>query len=192
MQFRILTAVVVFLGSYLPLSLIFLAQSLDYDKLDGAFCWNLSAASCDLPIRSPIFSVAMVVATLSCFMITILALHLIRTNQTVNVLSVKYIPSDLMNYTLPYIVSFMSIDYQDFGKFVGFSVFLLWMFWISYRSGQIIMNPVLIALGWRLYEIEFKFVGGEAKHVGRGLSRGHLQIGNARQATLQDIQIFIP
>jgi hypothetical protein len=192
MQFRILTAAVVFLGSYLPLSLILLAQSLEYDKLDGAFCWNLGAASCELPLRSPIFSVVMVIVTLSCLMITILALHLIRPSQAVNVSTVKYIPSDLMNYTLPYIVSFMSIDYQDIGKFVGLSVFLIWMFWISYRSGQIIMNPVLIALGWRLYEIEFRFVGGEAKHVGRGLSRGHLQAGDACQATLQDIQIFKP
>ena len=38
-----------------------------------------------------------------------------------------------MNYTLPYVVSFMSIEYHDTGKFVGLIIFLAWMFWITYR-----------------------------------------------------------
>jgi hypothetical protein len=92
----------------------------------------------------------MVALTLSCLIVTVVSLKLIRPSQDIEVINAKYIPTDLMNYTLPYIVSFMSIEYSDTGKFVGFVVFLLWIFWISHRSGQVILNPVLIALSLRL------------------------------------------
>ncbi|MBL0000910.1 MAG: hypothetical protein IPO97_07845 [Sphingomonadales bacterium] len=97
-----------------------------------------------------------------------------------------------MNYTLPYIVSFMSIEYSDTGKFVGFVVFLLWIFWISHRSGQIILNPVLIALSWRMYEVEYKFPGSDAKHSGKALAYGHLTAGPFKQSLVQAIQIIKP
>lgn len=97
-----------------------------------------------------------------------------------------------MNYTLPYVVSFMSIDYQDAGKFIGFVVFLGWMFWISYKSGQIILNPVLIALGWRLYDVTYQFAGGTDIHKTKALVQGHLAPGNHKQWPIQDIQIIKP
>jgi hypothetical protein len=192
MQFRVATALIVFLGSYLPLALILLAQSFQFEKLDSDFCWPLRAELCEIPLTAPVFSILMAVLTLICFIITLISLKLIRPNQSIEIMSVKYIPADLMNYTLPYVVSFMSIDYQDTGKFVGFTVFLMWMFWIGYRSGQIILNPVLIAMSWRLYEVEYKFPGGQKVHIGQCLASGHLAAGTFDQATLQDIQIIKP
>lgn len=134
----------------------------------------------------------MVALTLFCLIVTILSLKIIKPTQDIEVVSAKYIPTDLMNYTLPYIVSFMSIEYSDTGKFVGFVVFLLWIFWISHRSGQIILNPVLIALSWRMYEVEYKFPGSDAKHSGKALAHGHLTAGPFKQSLVQAIQIIKP
>lgn len=39
MQFRLLTALVVFIGSYLPLSLILLAQNFEFGALKRPLCW---------------------------------------------------------------------------------------------------------------------------------------------------------
>jgi hypothetical protein len=117
---------------------------------------------------------------------------MIKPSQDIEVISAKYIPTDLMNYTLPYIVSFMSIEYSDTGKFVGFVVFLLWIFWISHRSGQVILNPVLIALSWRMYEVEYKFPGGQVTHSGQALAYGHLTTGSFKQSMVQSIQIVKP
>lgn len=161
MEFRIGTAAIVFLGSYFPLSLILFAQNFQYSKLNQSLCWPLAKGVCEIPLGAPIFSVTMVALTLSCLIVTVASLKLIKPAQDIEVINAKYIPTDLMNYTLPYIVSFMSIEYSDTGKFVGFVVFLLWIFWISHRSGQIILNPVLIALSWRMYEVEYKFPGSE-------------------------------
>ena len=59
-------------------------------------------------------------------------------------------------------VSFMSLDYEQGPKLVGFAAFLLWIFWITHKSGQIAMNPVLAVLGWKLYEIKYTFIPAPA------------------------------
>jgi hypothetical protein len=86
-----------------------------------------------------------------------------------HLIEVKYVPADLMNYTLPYVVSFMSIEYQDTGKFIGLIIFLGWMFWITFRAGQIILNPLLIAFGWRLYDIKYRYAGSQNLYSGFAL-----------------------
>lgn len=192
MQFRSLTALVVFIGSYLPLSLILLAQNIDYAALGRRFCWPLKSGLCALPINSPIFSIGLFALTLICFGVTLFALRLIRPSVDIEVIESDYVPTDLMNYSLPYVVSFMSVDYQDTGKFVGFLVFLAWMFWITLRAGQIILNPVLIAMGWRLYTITYRFAGSSNVFKASALSKGHLNPGANKQYTLQDIQIIKP
>jgi len=199
MQFRLGTATIVFLGSYMPLGVILLAQNVDYSKTGSAFCWQLAEAGCNLPLRNPTTALLVFAIPLVCFLLTILLMRMIESGKEIRIIEAKYIPADLMNYTLPYIVSFMSIDYQDVGKFIGLAVFLLWMFWISHKSGQIILNPVLIALGWRLYEIKYSFLGGQSgndaakEHLTRALVKGHLAPGEIhKKNSIQEIEIIKP
>ena len=192
MQFRFITALVVFIGSYLPLSLILLAQNSNFAALGWRLCWPITERACALPIKSPIFSIGLFALTLLCFGITLIALRAIRPSIDVDVLEAEYVPADLMNYTLPYVVSFMSIDYQETGKFIGFLVFLVWMFWITYRAGQVTLNPVLIAMGWRLYTISYRFVGSQKVFRTSALSKGHLFPGGHRQYPLQEVLIMKP
>jgi hypothetical protein len=72
---------------------------------------------------------------------------------SVDIIDSKSIPNDLINYVFPYVVSFIGLDLGVDGKFFGFLLFLLLMFWITYRSGQILMNPFLLIFGWHLYEL---------------------------------------
>lgn len=189
MQFRLLPALIVFVGSYLPLAVILLAQNVDFTLVSGGFCWPLDGSKCQLPLNNPALSIAFVLVTLLCFTLTVAILHLVKPSQQTIILESKYIPVDLMNYTLPYIVSFMSVEYNDTGKFLGFLVFLGWMFWITLRSGQIVLNPVLIAFGWRLYEIKYRFAASDEAHITRALTKGELGLGPAKQWPIQDIQI---
>lgn len=66
------------------------------------------------------------------------------------------------------------------------------MFWITHRSGQILLNPVLIALGWRLYNVTYNFPGSTDEHKGRALVKGYLDPGRYKQWPVQDIQIIKP
>lgn len=191
MQFRFLASLIVFLGSYFPLGLILLAQDYRYDLLFTPICWPLSADGCVLPLRNGIFPLAIFFATLVCFVLSLGSLCTVKPRTPIDVVESKYIPSELMSYTLPYVVSFMSLDYQETGKFVGLLIFLAWMFLITYRSGQLILNPVLIVFGWRLYEIGFTFPGDKERRTGRALSKVILEPSQRyNQSTVQDIMII--
>jgi hypothetical protein len=192
MQFRLLAAIVVFLGSYLPLAVILFSQNIDYGAMMRGFCWPLKAGSCELPLHDAGYSAGFLMITTLCFGATVVSLELVRPTQDIVVKESEYVPADLMNYTLPYVVSFMGVDYNEINKFIGFCVFLGWMFWLTHKSGQIFLNPLLIALGWRFYNFTYSFAGSSSQHKGRALVKGHLDAGPHRQWPVQDIQIIKP
>jgi hypothetical protein len=82
----------------------------------------------------------------------------------------------------------MGITYGEPQKLLGFGVFLIWMFAITYKSGQILMNPLLLILGWRLYEATL-VINGIEKDV-RILKQGALHPGAASAQTIQDFYII--
>jgi hypothetical protein len=103
----------------------------------------------------------------------------------------SYVPTDLMNYTLPYVVSFMNTDYDRASQFLGMSIFLAWLFWLTHKSGQILLSPVLIAFGWRLYDITYKFPADNTVRTGRALARTTIEAGSLiGHVTIQDIMIL--
>ena len=184
---------VIFLGSYLPLSVILLAQDFEYTCLQRGFCWRIWSenSACVVPLAHPHLSLAMVGVCFASFCLSLLALTLSQPKLPVDVTEAHYIPAELMNYTLPYIVAFMGIGYQETGKLVGLAIFLAWMFWITHKSGQIILNPVLAVLGWRLYEIKYVFPGDSKVNDGRALARGIVETGRRyRHVVVQDVVIL--
>lgn len=85
----------------------------------------------------------------------------------------------------------MSLDYHDTGKLIGISVFLSWMFIITYKSGQLILNPIFIVFGWRLYEIKYKYTGAEKNYTGRALSKSDITpLTTYKHISIQDIIIL--
>ena len=193
MQFRVVIALIIFIGSYLPLSLILLAQDYDYDALQKPICWAFWAAACSFPFKNPGFAIGIFVICAVCLALTLVALAVVKPDKPIVIRSAEHVPADLMNYTLPYVVSFMSIDYHDTGKFIGLLIFLAWMFWITHRSGQIILNPVLIAFGWRFYDLLYVFVGDNTERTSHALVRGHVQPGETYlHDAVQDVLIIKP
>ncbi|MBL4831955.1 MAG: hypothetical protein JKY55_19000 [Aliivibrio sp.] len=194
MQLRFLASLIIFVGSYLPLSLILLVQDFHFDRLDEKLCLPFGeyATNCDLPLQAPEFSISLFGLCFICFLIALAALSTVKPDTPVDIVEAKYVPSELMSYTLPYVVSFMSIDYQETGKFLGLIIFLVWMFLITYKSGQIILNPLLIVFGWRLYELKYTFPGSSTEHVKRALSRTDIKPKTrVEQTSIQDVLIVL-
>lgn len=173
--------------------MILLAQDYDYTAYRRQLCWDVffEGGGCQLPLGTPSFSLTIFVACLLCFLATLFALHAVRTNRPIVIKEAQYIPSELMNYTLPYVVSFMNLDYEETGKFVGIVIFLGWMFWITYKSGQLIMNPLLFVFGWRHYEVTYNFPGDDTEYNGSALAKGAIAMGERRpHASVQDVLIM--
>lgn len=191
MQIRLPVSLAIFFGSYLPLACILLVQDFDPKLAGQAACLNLTSTECGLPFRHPIWSVGMFLVTVACLGITLFALQLAKPKIPVEIQEVSYVPTDLMNYTLPYVVSFMNTDYDRSSQFVGMFIFLGWLFWLTHKAGQILLSPVLIAFGWRLYDIVYSFPGDQTKRTGRALAKSTIEAGNqARHVTVQDVMIL--
>lgn len=192
MQLRIVFAFAIYLGSYLPLSVILLAQDVDGAVIRQGFCSldTMVQLGCISPLKNPVWSLSAVGLCAAGLIATVAALRTLPATVRVEVVESKHIPSDLINYVIPYVVSFMSLDYEQAPKLFGFAVFLLWILWITYKTGQIAMNPVLAVLGWKLYEIKYKFPAGHEIHVGRMLSKVSVVPGRSyRQNGLQDVMV---
>ncbi len=195
MKLRVLYSAAIFVGSYLPLALILLVQDLDYATLKNGFCrefWKRST-SCRIPLVHPKFALVILGVCFCSFLLTLLALYVVRPKRPIKIIEAKYIPAELMSYTLPYVVSFMSIGYQETGKFAGLSIFLVWMFWITHKAGQILLNPLLTVFGWRLYEVKYAFPVENSTRNGRALVRGVVEPEQSyAHIVIQDILILKP
>ena len=190
MQFRLASALLIFLGSYFPLAVILAVQDIPIEWWRRPICTyqHFVADKCEfLPFSNPWMSIVFVALTTLAVSSTTLSLAKIRFPFTVEVRSAKAIPNDLINYSFPYVVSFAGISYADTPKLLGYAIFLAWMFVISYKSGQILMNPLLIVFNWRLYEAEI-IINGSNRLV-RILKRGALYPGTQSAQTVQDLYI---
>lgn len=192
MQLKKTSAFALYIGSYLPLGFILFVQDLDPEALKAGLCrpssWSIK--SFHFPLLHPWWSFGTVGLGIICFLVTLWTLRSVATPNRIQVVEAKHIPADLINYAMPYIVSFMGIDFASPMKMLGFAVFFLWIFWITYRSGQIIMNPILIVFGWKLFEIKYNFVQSGDQLIGRALSREDIEPNRMyRRGSLQDVMI---
>ena len=191
MQLRIIPSLLIFIGSYLPLSLILLAQDVDYSTVIGETGKLTLDAICSSTLKNPSFSLSILFICLICFIVSLGVLKVITPKRFIRIKEAKYIPTELINYTLPYVVAFMSFDYQETGKFVGLMIFLGWIFIITHRAGRVIFNPLLIVFGWRLYEVKYVVPGDTTEFVEHALSKDKLEPKiDCKKTPLQNILII--
>lgn len=191
MQFHLLPGLLVFLGSYLPLAIILAMQDIPAAWWSRPLCSfeNLSAGKCDfIPFENPGLSLTFLAIAAAATFLAKVSLQKIKYPFAVEVKRMKATPNEIINYTFPYVVSFMGIAYGDPQKLIGFGVFLLWMFAISLKSGQILMNPLLLIFGWKLYEATI-VINNVEKEV-RVLKHGTLGLGPHMAQTVQDFYIL--
>jgi len=191
MQFQLIPGFLIFLGSYLPLAIILAIQDIPYSWWLQPFCnaSQLSSGFCIFnPFEHPALSLTFLIISTVAVLFVWFSLQRISYPFNVDIMRAKAIPNEIINYTFPYVVSFMGITYDDPQKLLGFGIFLLWMFSLTYKSGQILMNPLLLVLGWRLYEATI-IINNDEKDI-RVLKRGNLGPRTAQAQTIQDFYII--
>lgn len=102
MQLRIYAAALLFVGSYFPLSLILLAQDVNYSVFSDATNDVALESECNTILKNPNFSIPIATFSFVCFILTIVVLHLATPRTPIKLTAAKHVPADLMNYTLPY------------------------------------------------------------------------------------------
>ncbi|BCZ85752.1 hypothetical protein PTKU64_94270 (plasmid) [Paraburkholderia terrae] len=191
MQFRLISGFLIFIGSYFPLTVILAVQDIPAAWWAQDLCTKATfkAGHCAfMPFEHPALTLSFSVVALLAVVLTWSSLRKLTFRFTIQINQAKAVPNELINYTFPYVVSFMGISYGESQKLLGFLVFLLWMFAITYKSGQILMNPLLIVFGWQLHEATIVINGTEEREV-RVLTRGQLVPGRQRAEKIQDFYI---
>lgn len=183
MQMRLFPALILFLGSYFPLSLILLIQDIKESSWKAELCSFANISSCYLPeLSNPERALGLLGICALSLAIFIWLIKSLSGFSSLDVVDSKSIPNDLINYVFPYVVSFMGLDLGIHGKFFGFLLFIGLMFLITYRSGQISMNPFLLVAGWQLYELNVVTEGH--KRCVRALSKEEVRIGDRLKSCL--------
>lgn len=183
MQMRLLPALILFLGSYFPLSLILVVQDIKEASWEESVCRAITFAGCHLPeLQNPWRALGLLVICAISLVLFVGLMKRLSAYSSLEVIDSKSVPNDLINYVFPYVVSFMGLDLGSNGKFYGFLLFIVLMFVITYRSGQILMNPFLLISGWQLYELNI-LTEGHRRCV-KALSQDQVQPGDRLESCL--------
>lgn len=141
---RLWTSFVVFASAYSPLAVIFAIQD---------FNWSIKNFDHPLIVWVLIAS-ALISVIVTCAAIKDMEKEAGRT-VPVKVTKVAYYSGELINYSIPYMVSFFVIDLGKPTLLLSFVFFMALMFMITIRTHNTFINPILCLLGYNLYKITY-------------------------------------
>jgi hypothetical protein len=146
MKPKILTAILLFISAYAPLFIILAVKDFDFS---GTLRFKHSI---------PIYIIlGFTVGSIGLLFYSVSSIK--KGNMPVKVKAVKSRSVDLINYTIPYIVSFFGFDLSKTEDVVSLTIFLLLMLLLTIKSKSVFMNPILLLAGYNLYDLEYEFDG---------------------------------
>ena len=147
MKLRLISSVLIFISAYSPLSIIFLIQDLELPA------WRLKHPEIVWPMIG--------ISAISCIVIWA-AVHFLKTSTPpVKILKVSNRSGELVNYSIPYLVSFFVMNLDDNKALLSFGFFMLIMYWMTLKTHNIFVNPLLACLGYNLYDVHYEKNGQE-------------------------------
>lgn len=146
MKPKIITAILLFISAYAPLFIILAVKDYDF------------SSTLRFKHSIPIY-LLLVLTILSIILLFYTVNSIKRGNMPVKVKSIKSRSVDLINYTIPYIVSFFGFDLSKVEDVVSLAIFLLLMLLMTIKSKSVFMNPILLLAGYNLYDLEYEFDG---------------------------------
>ena len=150
MKLRFLSSILLFLSAYSPLSIIFLIQ--DYD-----FKCNLLKHP---EIVWPIFGISV----FSCIFMWLSVNNLKISTPPIAIKSVSNRSGELINYSIPYMISFFVMDLGSTNSLLSFGFFMFIMYWLTLKTHNIFINPILAVMGYNLYDVRYNKNEKEYEH----------------------------
>ncbi|PTB92082.1 hypothetical protein C9994_14540 [Marivirga lumbricoides] len=144
MKPKLLTAILLFISAYSPLFLILAVKDFDF--------------YCSYNFNHPVgISILLGLSFLSVVLLFITVGSIKRGNMPVKVKVVRNRSVDLINYTIPYIVSFFGFNLSKVEDIISLSIFLLLLLLLTLKSKSVFMKPILLLAGYNLYDLEYEY-----------------------------------
>jgi|SRR5690625_77434 len=146
MKPKLLTAILLFISAYSPLFLILAVKDFDFYE------------SCRF--AHPIgVGILLGLSVLSVILLFITVKRIKRGSMIVTVKAVRNRSIDLINYTIPYIVSFFGFNLSKIEDVLALTIFLSLLLLMTLKSKSVFMNPILLIAGYNLYDLDYEYDG---------------------------------
>ena len=139
-QLRPIPAFLVFMSGYSPLGLVIAALDFDFAKLEFNSPWTVFAVVA--------FFIAACIFTARHFV------HYTKGDR-VTVKRSEDCSVHLLNYAMPYIAGFAGFDTSSPGNVLAIFIVIWVVFYVTYKTHTVVVNPFLLGLGYRLKTISY-------------------------------------
>lgn len=146
MKPKLLTAILLFISAYSPLFLILAVKDFDFYE--------------SYRFAHPIgIGILLSLSILSVILLFITVKKIKRGSMIVTVKAVRNRSIDLINYTIPYIVSFFGFNLSKIEDVLALTIFLSLLLLMTLKSKSVFMNPILLIAGYNLYDLDYEYDG---------------------------------
>ena len=166
LRLRPWASLVLFLSAYSPLLIILIIK--DYDPIHPA-C---------LP-KNPTFSGILLLVAIFSSIAILRSVKEISGGLPVVVTKASNKSGDMFGYTIPYMLSFLRVDLNDWQTIISLLIFLSILFVMAYRTQTVFVNPILALAGYMLIDCTFKREEREIQAM--VITRTPLSIGKSYQ-----------
>ena len=142
MKIRILPSLLIFFSAYSPLSIIFLIQDFD---------WKTKTVT-HPEILYPILGISLISVILIWSAVKFIKVY----TPPVKVISVSNRSGELINYSIPYMISFFVMDLSKTKLLISFVFFMFVMYILTLRTHNIFINPILAVIGYNIYDVKYQ------------------------------------
>jgi hypothetical protein len=172
MKPRLWLSFVIFVSAYAPLAILFAIRD---------FCTQSKW------FNHPTFVYASLVAAATSAVLLLFTMRSVRGQFPVKVNRVSLRSNDLVNYSIPYLITFFSVDFGKWQDVAALGFFLALLFLLTLKTQSIFINPVLALRGWGLYEVEFEESGNDKT----GIFMAQVEIKPAGRYQMERISQFL-
>lgn len=152
MKPKVFTAILLFISAYSPLALILAVKDFDFEYI--------------LNFRHPIAIYVLLGLSLLSILLLFYSIKATkRGNMPVKIIEVQNRSVDLINYTIPYIVSFFGFDLSKMDDVISLALFMLLMLLLTIKSKSVFLNPILLIAGYNLYDLKYEFNKTQASKI---------------------------
>ena len=96
------------------------------------------------------------VSLLICLLVWLAVRSVKSSSPPVKIMAVSNRSGELINYSIPYMISFFVMDLEDTNLLLSFGFFMVIMYWLTIKTHNIFVNPVLACLGYNLYDVKYE------------------------------------
>lgn len=167
---------VVFISSYFPLFLILLIKDIKPISDINITCSNFFRD--DTYLLHSAWSAGLFALSAFCVVLLLIFRRVFfspeRAGQNIVIKSCEPIHGEMLNFTIPFLVGLIGVSYKSWQEIASFMVFLSFMYFFLKKDGSLMLNPMFLLFGFKLYKIQYCRHGDERNEAARVFSLSEL------------------